>query len=238
MDLTNRILIVSVALLWIFVIFIVILLAWGAPDQSIERLGDLTGYLEDHNTTGAKLIITFGGLILALLAVVVIIFEVAPPETGSLRVAKIGTGEARIGTDEIGHRLEEELRALPQVNQVQVSVLARGQKAEVNLDLHVTAEADLAATTEEACRRARQLIEERMGVALMRPPQAQLHYRELRVAQAQEASPPAHSDWPLTTPPPASPSPQESPPTANPPIATESTDETSETSQEDRPAGA
>jgi hypothetical protein len=238
MDLTNRVLIAGVAFLWILVIFIIIFLAWGFPDQSIERLGDLAGYLEDHNTTGAKLIITFGGLILALLAVLVIIFEMAPPETGSLKVAKVGTGEARIGTDEISHRLEEELRALPQVNQVQVSVLARGQKAEVNLNLHVAAEADLAATTEEACRRARQLIEERMGVALTRPPQAQLHYRELRVARPQEASPPAPSEWPLTAPPPAPPSPQESPPTANPPVTTESSDETSETSQEDRPAGA
>ncbi len=256
MDLTNRVLIVGAALLWIFVILVIILLAWEAPDQSIERLGDLTGYLEDHNDTGAKLIITFGGLMLVLMATIVVIIEVAPSEAGSLRMEKVGAGEARIGTDEIAHRLEEELRTLPQINQAKASVLARGQKAEVNLDLHVTAEADLAATTEEACRRARQLLEERMGVALTRPPQAQLHYRELRVAPRQEASPPAPSEAPAA----ATPPPQESPPAgstslgespqpagsettepapaANPPLTTEPTHETPETSQEDRRAGA
>ena len=56
MDQTNRVLIVSVALLWIFIVFLIILLAWGAPDESIDRLGDLAGYLDDHNGTAAKLI--------------------------------------------------------------------------------------------------------------------------------------------------------------------------------------
>lgn len=238
MDLTNRVLIIGGALLWIFIIFIIILLAWGAPDQSIERLGDLAGYLEDHNTTGAKLIVTFGGLILVLLAVIVIIFEAAPPEAGSLKVEKVGTGEARIGTDEVVLRLEEELRALPQVDQVQASVLAHGQKAEVSLDLHVAADADLVTTTEEACRHARTLIEERMGVALARPPQVQLHYRELRVAPPQEASAPAPGVAPAAPGPP--PSPRESSPalTGYPPVTTESTHEPSETSQEDRTPGA
>jgi hypothetical protein len=158
---------------------------------------------------------------------------------------KVGAGEARIGTDEIAHRLEEELRTLPQINQAQASVLARGQKAEVTLDLHVTAEADLAATTEEACRRARQLLEERMGVALTRPPQAQLHYRELRVVRRQEASTPAPSEAPPAgstslgeSPQPAGSETTEPAPAANPPLTTEPTHETPETSQEDRPAGA
>lgn len=242
MDLTNRVLIIGGALLWIFLVMVVILLAWGAPDESIRRLDDLAGFMADHNDSAAKLIITFGGLILALLAVIVIIFEVAPPQAGSLKVERIGAGEVRIGTDEIAHRLEEELRALPQISQIQANVLARGQKAEVNLDLHVGAEADLAATVEEACRRARATVEERIGVALAGPPQVRLHYRELRVARGQKPSPAA-------TPPPPSPAQQSRPsglssseatgpaPAGTPPVTEESAHETSETSQEDRPAG-
>ena len=236
MDLTNRALIVGMALLGIFVVLVIILLAWGAPDESIERLGDLTGYLDVHNTTGAKLIITFAGLILVLLATVVIISEAAPPESGSLRVGKVEAGEARIATDEIVRRLEEELRLLPQIQQVQANVLARGQKAEVNLDLHVMADADLAGTTEQACQRARQLIEERMGLALTRPPQAQLHYRELRVARPQEGPPPAASEPPAAGLPPAQEAPRGQ--AVGPPFGTEPAHEASERSQEDRPAGA
>ncbi len=236
MDLTNRVLIVSGALLWIFVISIIILLGWGAPDESIERLGDLAGYLDDHNNTAAKLIITFGGLILALLAVIVILYEVAPPRSGGLKVTKVGTGEARIGTDEVAHQLEQELRTMSQMSDVDVTVLGRGQKAEVNLDLHVGAGADLAATAEEACRRASQLIEERMGVALARPPRAQLHYRELRVAQPAQG-PPSTGFGSLDSLPTGldAPGPVPSEDVA---ATTEPTHEASETSQEDRPAGA
>ena len=51
MDQTNRVLIVGAALLWIFALLVIILLAWGSPDESIEQLADLAGYLEDHNDT-------------------------------------------------------------------------------------------------------------------------------------------------------------------------------------------
>ena len=248
MDQTNRVLIVGAALLWVFVLLVIILLAWGSPDESIERLADLAGYLEDHNNIEAKLIITFGGLIFALLGAIIVIFEVSPPETGSLKVERIGSGEAHIGTDEVAHRLEEQIQALPHVRQVQASVLARGAKAEVKLEMHVTAEADLAVTTEEACRLTRHLIEERMGVALTRPPQAELHYRELQVARPQEtSSTAAPSPSPVATPtasPTAVPPPPEPPvpetssgPFTDPPLSTESP-HVAETTREDPPAGS
>lgn len=237
MDQTNRVFIVSVALLWIFIVFLIILLAWGAPDESIDRLGDLAGYLDDHNSTATKLIVTFGGLILALLGAIVLIYEVAPPETGSVKVEKVGGGDVRIGTDEIVQRLEEELRSIPQLSGVQAVVQARGRKAEINLDLYVTAEADLATTSEEACRRARELVEERMGVALDCQPRAQVHYRELRVAPASGVSAPTISERPA---PKASSTPwsQEPLTAAASPSAAESAHEASETSPEDPAAGA
>jgi len=235
MDLTNRILIIGGALLWIFVVIVVILLAWGAPDESIERIADLAGYLEDHNDTPAKLILTLGGLILVLLAAIVVIVEVAPPETGTLKIANVGTGEARIPTDEVAHLLEQELRQLPQLTQVQASVQARGDKAEVSLDLHVGADADLTATTEEACRRAGELISQRIGVSLARPPRAQLHYKELRVARkpAPTGSPSGSTASPFAPGSGAS-APSE---VATPSSPTPSTYEASQTTQEDRPAG-
>lgn len=242
MDLTNRVLIVCGALVWVFVILGVILLTWGAPDESIEQLSDLAGYLADENDTPAQLIVTFGGLILILMAVIVIIFEVAPPGTESLKIERVGGGEAHIGTEEVAHWLEEELQTMPQLKQVQARVVARGRKAEVSLDLHVGAEADLSTTTEEVCRSARQLIEERVGVALARPPQVQLHYQELQVARPQEAraSAPAGAATSASSPTPSPP--EAGAPGANPaeslPGGTQETHETTETSHEDRPAGA
>ena len=240
MDVTNRVLAVGGALLWIFLVLVVILLAWGAPDQSIERVADLAGYMDDHNTTGAKLIVTFGGLILVLLGVMVIILEVAPPETGTVRVTKVGSGQARIGTDEISLQLEDELRRVPQVSQVNATVQARGSKAEVKLDLHVASDANLTATSDEAIRRARELVEGRMGVELSCAPQAQIHYRELRVTRPEQPLPSARSEPPRAATPTPTPAPQPtfgasaspSMPAMRPPASHEA----AETSPEDRPA--
>lgn len=250
MDLTNRVLAVGVSLLGIFVVLVVILLAWGAPDESIGRIADLAGYLDDHNSTGAKLIVTFGGLIFVLLATIVIILEVAPPETGSVKVVKVGSGNASIGTDEIGQRLEEELRAVPQLAGVQATVVSRGRKAEVQLDLYVSSDADLTTTTEEACRRARELVEQRMGVELDCQPKARLHYRELQVARppASASSPFGQSSAPARTGAAPASSTVQQPSSGMSPVApsagagspglTASPHEAGETSQEDRPAGA
>ena len=235
MDQTNRVLIVGAALLWIFVLLVIVLLAWGAADDSIAQIADLAGYLEDHNNTEAKLLLTFGGLIFVLLAAIVVIVEVAPAESGSLKVERIGSGEARIGTDEVAQRLEDQIRALPHVAQAQVSVIARGAKAEVTLDLQIGPEAELAVTTEEAGRLTRYLLEERMGVALTRPPQAQLQYRELQVSRPPAPSSPGEPPAPST--PGEPPAPEPAAPAIDPPMSTEASHYDAETSREDRPAG-
>ncbi|MCI0849691.1 MAG: hypothetical protein J4N26_01910 [Chloroflexi bacterium] len=257
MGLTNRVIIIGAALIWIFVILVVILLAWGAPDNSIDQLSDLANYLADHNDRATKMIITFGGLILLLLGVLTIIIEVAPPETGSLPVADVGSGQGSISTEEVVVRVEDGVRALAQVSDVQATVLGRGKKADVTLKLHVRPEADLAATTDEACRVTRELIEEKMGLELARPPQAELHYRVLNVSRTRQSkattiqspppasvqqteaapavSPPSTASPPSTVSPPSTASP---PSTVSPPSTQEPMHEATEEPSEDRPSGA
>jgi hypothetical protein len=187
MDQTNRAIIVTGALLFIFAVLVIVMMAWGAADNSIDRMYRLSDYMAEHNNDQAKLIITFGGLILALGALIIIIYELTPEQSGELKV-EVGSGDVRISTDEIASRLEEDIRAMPQVQNVQATVTGRGSRAEVKLALHVQPQADLAATGDEACRRARDLIESRMGVRLASEPHADLHYRELRVAGQEGAA--------------------------------------------------
>lgn len=230
MDLTNRILIIGAALLWIFILIVVILLTWGAPDESINRISDLAGYLQDHNDSPAKMVITLGCIILALLAVIIVIAEVSPPEGGSLKVSNAGSSDARIPTEEVAHLIEAELRQMPELEDIQANVLARGDRAEVSLELHVGPEADLAATVESACNRASELLAHRIGVAVTRPPSAQVHYRELRVAKSAPAAMPAGPYAPAASAP---------PPAYSAPASNESSHETSQTTTEDdRPAAS
>lgn len=232
MDVTNRTIIIAASLLWISLALFIILLAWGAPDESIDKLSHLARYLNDHNTTGTKLVVTFGGLILVLLGVMAIILEAAPPSTGAVKVAKVGSGNARIGTDEISRLLEQELRGLPQLGDAQATVLARGPKAELRLDLYVSPDADLAAAADAACRRARDLVEGRMGVELAAPPQADVRYRELRAGQMQMERPEAGPTRNPFTPPATA----ASRPTV--PMSSEPSHGATEATAEDRPAGA
>jgi hypothetical protein len=218
MDLTNRALIIGYALLLILLASIVIFLAWGAPDQSIERLSDLAGYLDDHNNNAAKVLVTLGGLIVVLIGLLVIIYEVLPPETGSVRLQHVSNGQADIAVEEVVQRLESELRALPQLADAQATITGRGRKAEVNLDLYVTPDADLASTSEEACRVARELMEGRMGLQLDGQPRAQVHYRELRVGGPVDAP---HAMQPIEE-----------------PAQVRETHEAAETSHQDQPASS
>lgn len=244
-DLTNRIMAVAFALLWIFAILLVILLVWNSPDASIVRIGDLAGYLDDHNTTEAKLIITFGGAILVLLATLLILFELVPPETNSLKIQQVGGGEVEISADEAVLRIEEELRLVPQVDQVQAKIVGKGKKAELSLTLHVTADANLANTADEAVARATSFIEEKMGIQLAKPPSAEVHYRELRVGSQPPVNQPASvaessPAQPTAVGPPATEQPQtavaESP--IEQPPAQEATQESSDAPREDPAAGA
>lgn len=187
MDVTNRVIIVAGAFVWVFFILVVVLLAWGAPENSIDALGDFVEYLDDHTDNLSRIILTLGGVILMLVAVVLIIAEVTPPASAAVRVQQVKAGSAVINTQEIEHRVQQEVASVPHVSEAAVKVLGRGRGVELELDLHVDPQANLSETAEEACRRARELAEGKMGIALLQPPRAHLHYKELDLAPAAEA---------------------------------------------------
>lgn len=245
MDETNRVAAIVLSLLLIFCALLVILLAWGAPDESIKRIADLSSYLNNHNTTAIQLLVTFGALIFVLLAAAVIIVELAPPQTGSVKVAKVGVGDARIDTDEIRRRLEDELRAVPRLRGIEARVSSRGSRADVKLDLVVDTEADVAQTAGEAIQRTRDIVETRMGVELESPPRAEVHYSEESGSKRAPVAPvPAPVSTPSWRPAVSTPAPTDDiaprpmPPNDQPASTSGSVHEASSTAHEDRPSGA
>ncbi len=181
MEQINRFVIVVSAMVVIFVALLVVLLAWGAAAASIDRIGDFAGYLRDHNNREAKIIITLGAGVVVLLMLSAIIIEVTPSPTQKMRVRNVKSGDAVITTKQIAERIEAELWSVPHVSSCQAIVAARGKRVEVVLELNVDQGANLAETADAACGRAQTLVEERLGIALVQPPQARLHYRELRL---------------------------------------------------------
>ncbi|HXF52009.1 MAG TPA: hypothetical protein VNM43_10040 [Dehalococcoidia bacterium] len=181
MNAVNRVAIVAGASLLVFTAFVVIVLAWGAPDASVARLQDFTQWLDEHQSTGAKLITTLGALVVALLAAAVIVLELSPSTTSTVRVASSERGVATISTEAIAERVQREVEQTPHVVASSVRVIGRRRAVEVELELDVDAYANLRETAMDACERARAVVQDVMGVALAAPPRAQLHYRELRV---------------------------------------------------------
>ena len=180
-DQGNRFALVVVALVLLFVAVLVVLLAWGAPDRTITRVGDFAGYLRDHNNRDAKLIITLGGAVVALLMLTVIIIEVTPSPIQKMRLRNVKAGSGTITTVEIAQRIEAEMRSVPHVREATATVAARGKRIDVMLDLHVDAGAGLAETADAACARTQALVERTMAIGLAQPPRARMHYRELRL---------------------------------------------------------
>ena len=188
MDSANRLGIVIAALLLIFVMAVIILLAWAAAPETVDRLGDFVEYLDDHTDTGSKLLLTLGLLVLVLLSIALIIAELAPPQSARVEILDVRGGTALLSTDDIAQRVREEVEAMPHILQAKATVQARGRGVEVEMELHVDPDSNLAATSDEACRVVQSVLSDKMSVALLRPPRVQLQYEELRLARGTTAS--------------------------------------------------
>jgi hypothetical protein len=183
LDQVNRFALAMGALVVMFLCLLAVLLAWAEPAGSIARLDDFAGFLADHNDRDGKLVLSLGAIVVVLVMLSIMVIELTPSPTQQLRVRNVASGGAVTTTKEIAAGIEQEVRTVPHIAGCAAVVAARGGKVEVVLDLHVDAGADLARTADEACRRAHELVEERMGIALVKRPRARMHYRELRLKQ-------------------------------------------------------
>ena len=201
LDQVNRFIIVVAAMVILFAAALVVMLAWAVPSDAIGWIEDFGGYLRDHETRDAKVIVTLGALVVSLLMATLIIVQLTPSPTQKMRVRNVKAGTATIKTTEIAARIDGAVRQIADIVDCDSIVAARGKSVDVVLDLHVGAGADLAKTADDACRRAQEVVEREIGLALAAPPRATLHYRELRLrdqpktAGAAASTPSAHTGW-------------------------------------------
>lgn len=177
MDAFNRAAIVGLAFVWVILMALVILLTWGADSETIDRLGDLVSYLNDHTDNASKLILSLGAAALIVLSLIVIVAELVPAEPVSqVRLESVTGATAILPTEAITQRLEQELRSLPQVQEAQAMVASRDRGLAVALNLTLAPDANVSSATEEACRLAQETIEQKIGVALVGLPTVQIRF--------------------------------------------------------------
>jgi len=177
----NRVVLVTLCLALMFGAAAVTALAWAGPDESINWLRDAATWLDDRNTDGTKILITLGAAITAALALTVIVIELYPRSRGNVKVTDLQIGDAVLSTTAIGQRVEEAVNQLPNIADVRATVRAKRKGVTVSLDLHVDPEANLASVIDDASEAARDVLAEKVHVALVEPPRTRIHYRELRL---------------------------------------------------------
>jgi hypothetical protein len=180
-NLFNRFVLVFFCLAFMFATAAITALAWAGPHESINWLRDAANWLDDRDTTGTKVLISLGAAITAALSLTVIIIELYPRSRGNVKVTDLQVGDAVLSTTAIGQRVEEAVNQLPNVADVRATVRAKRKGVTVALDLHVDPEANLASVIDEASEAAREVLAEKVHVALVEPPSTRIHYRELRL---------------------------------------------------------
>jgi len=176
-DAFNRGIIVALAAIWVILMAVVILVTWAADTETIDRLGDLVRFLDDHTDNASKLILTLGALALVVLCLIVIVAELAPAgPSDDIRLEGVTGAAAVLSAEAINQRIEQEVTALPQVKESKASVTARDRGLAVALNLVLGPDANVPEATEEACRVTQETIEQKIGVALVGLPNVQITF--------------------------------------------------------------
>jgi hypothetical protein len=176
MNEANRTAIVLIAAMWIVLMAIVIFLAWAAPGDAIEALGDVVQELDESNDTAGRLVITLGALALAVFGLLVIILELAPEdEERELRVKQAGSTTI-VPAQALRQRVEEAIGALPEVTTVKARVSTQDNGIATNLDLGLVPRANIANVTQEASRLVVDIIQTELGLPVAGLPQVRIAF--------------------------------------------------------------
>ena len=213
MNVFSRIVVVFLCLAVVAGAVSLIVLAWSIPNNSVSWLRDAVDWLDDHNTDTNKAILTAAASAVAFVSLIVIVMELLPQSSATVKVTDLQIGDASLSTAAIAQRVEEGVRAVRHVSDVRASIRSKRKGVLVDLDLRVDPEANLAVVTDEALEAARDTLLNRVHVSLAAPPRARLQYRELRTTRAAAAAARARPAAPAggNGAPPALPPPSEAP---------------------------
>jgi hypothetical protein len=108
----------------------------------------------------------FIGLGFILLWILFLILELWRPPARTVRVLKVTGGQAELATDAIAQRVIYRVDELADVVSVQPKIKAGRGGVDIYLDLVTSPDIDVPAKTEEVMAVVKEVIEERMGLAL------------------------------------------------------------------------
>lgn len=173
MNAVNRILIV-ILLLVAMVLCNILLIVPGAIDAMVWQsaaLADFCATFQPWARVGLGILFA---LALDVVLILLIILEVRRPKPKAIRVEKVGGGDVQVSVASIADRLRYEVDQLPGVLRSKPKVSAKRKGVVVELDVEMAAGIEVPEKAEQIVEQARQVVEERMGLKLVRSPRVNL----------------------------------------------------------------
>ena len=128
-------------------------------------------------------------LTLDVILVLLIILEMRRPARKAIRVEQTTGGEVQISVASIADRLKYEVDQLPGILRTKAKVSSKRGSVVVELDVETAAGTNVPEQAEQIVETARQVVEEKMGLKLARPPRVNL--RAVPYPTAPKSRPPA-----------------------------------------------
>jgi len=174
MNTLNRVLI-AISLLIAMVLCSLLLLAPLRMLGTIARQSAvLVGFLSGMRPVARVGLGILFAVALNIILVLFLVAEVRRPTAKAIRVKKTSGGEVQVSVNSIADRLRYEIDQLASVLRTKPKVLAKRGGVVVELDVETAAEIDVPKKAEEIVETARQVVEEKMGLKLARPPKVNL----------------------------------------------------------------
>jgi hypothetical protein len=128
-------------------------------------------------------------LTLDVILVLLIILEMRRPAAKAIRVEQTAGGEVQISVNSIADRLRYEVDQLPGILRTKAKVSSKRGGVVAELDVETAAGTTVPEQAEQIVETAQQVVEEKMGLKLARPPKVNL--RAVPYPAAPKSRPPA-----------------------------------------------
>ena len=143
----------------------------GAAGGQLTALVGFLGSFQPYVRAGLGILFA---LILDVIFVLLIVLEVRRPTPKAIRVEQAAGGEVQISVASIADRLKYEVDQISGILRTKSKVSAKRGGVVVVLDVETAAGVDVPEKAARIVETARQVVEEKMGLKLARPPKVNL----------------------------------------------------------------
>jgi len=193
MNIVNRVVLVVLLLAAMLLCTTVMVVPVGVFDALARQFDAMADFLDAIRLVVRLPLGILFALVLDIILILLIVLEVRRPARKSIQVEKTAGGEVLIAVDSIADRLRYEIDQLPAVLRTKTAVSGRRGGVVVELDVEMATGINVPEKAEQMVETARQVVEEKMGLKLARPPKVNLRVVSYPKAPKPVPAPPTPS---------------------------------------------